>query len=290
VGEPAPVPKVSLGVLRTVPISQTAVGSEPETELVSDAPPESYPTANAEPKTARSLRNLALATGVFVVLALLLVPAAVLPFVAASQQSKQLLRTGTRVPGQVIRTWKTSKGWHFMDVKYQVAGCGYVHRVEIESSRPYRPGQHVTVVADPSNPLHMRTVAEPNPSTGLTLTGIGFISLEGPVLMLAVWLVPRYRSMRRRCATNRWVRAATGPQRTWRGFCGVTVTGAGPDVVVDEKLAPLLDGQAWVLADTCAGNAAILRVHKWGSMGGPVQVNSFSTWKGKRLNQSHPQV
>jgi hypothetical protein len=235
---------------------------------VSDATPESYPTAAAEPTTARSLRNLARATCVFVVLAVLLVPASVLPFVAASQQSKELLRTGTRVPGQVIRTWKTSKGWHFMDVKYQVAGCGYTQRVQIESSRSYRPGQHVTVVADPFNALHIRTVAEPNPSTGLTLTGIGFISLEGPTLLLAVWLVPRYRGMRRRCAGNRWVRAGAGPRSTWRGFCGVMVTGAGPDVVVDEKLAPLLDGPAWVLADTCAGNAAILRVHKWGRWAG----------------------
>ncbi len=261
-------------------------GFWPRLSDVNEATPESYPSAAEEPETARSLRKLARVTGVFLVLAVLLVPAAVVPFVTAAHQSQRLLQTGTRVPGEVTDTWMGAKGMRFMEVAYRVTGWGYAHRVEISSSRSYHPGEHVTVVADATNPLRMRTVAEPNESPGMTLTGIGFTSLDVVALILAVALVPWHLSMRRRCAANRWTRAAAGPQHTGGKRRGVAVKGVGPDVVVDQKLAEFLQGPAWVLADTCAGRPAILRTHKWGTSGGPVQVGLFSTWKPKRVRQS----
>ena len=254
---------------------------------MSDATPESFLTAAAEPQTARGLRRFARWTVVFVVLAVVLVPAAVAPFVIAAHQSRRLLRTGTRVPGEVTDTWMGAKGIHYMEVAYRVDGAEYAQAVEISSSRSYGPGDHVTVVADPTNFLHMRTVAEPNESPGLTLIGIGFTSIEAIALIVAVNMIPRYLSMRRRCETNRWVPARAGPQRTWRRLCGVTLEGAGPDVVVNEKLRTFLEGPAWVLADTRAGRSAVVRVHKRGPNGGPVQLAAFSTWKAKRLDQSH---
>ncbi len=247
--------------------------------------PESYPNAAAEPATARGLRRFARVTALFTALALLLLPVAVGPFVVAAHQSTTLLRTGVRVPGEVTQAWRGGK-WHFVRVAYRVARDVHEQTVVVSSGHGYRRGEHVTVVADPVDPLHMRTLAESNESRGWTLAGVVFSSLEALLLITAAMLVPRYWSMRRRCEQNRWVRAEAGPLRTWRRLRGVTVLGAGADAVVDECVGPLLEGPAWVLGDTCAGRPAILRIHKWGSTGGPLQVSSFNTWKPKRLRDS----
>jgi len=129
----------------------------------------------------------------------------------------QLLRDGTRVPGQVAAVWR-SKGGSFLRVHTVVGGAPADRTLRRDSDVSYVVGQAVTVVYDPADSTRIRTVEEENlgeggtvGSTATILAGLGGIAWSA---FVAVGWFTRHRRTR----TTGWseasvVQAARGESR-----------------------------------------------------------------------------
>lgn len=250
---------------------------------MTDLAPESYATAADDPATAARLRATARIVAGLVALAVVCLIGSAVAFSVAARQTAALLRTGVYTPGRVTGTWTGVKGSRFMRLDYQVGGVSYGSTVRITSGLTYQPGQYVTVVADPADPWHMRTVHETNESAALELAGVGPLVFGLSMVVTSIPSSLGLRSLRRRCRSARWVPVHLGERRTWRKLTGVTLTGAGVDVVVSPSTRAPLGGPMWALDDAVAGRPVVLRTQRWGAGGGPTAVRTLRTWDPSRL-------
>ena len=248
-----------------------------------DAPaPELYPNAAADPGTAAALRRLRRQVVIAATLAVVLLAGACVCWATADHQSAELLKTGVRVPGLVADTWLGAKGQRFMSVEYNVHGVGYREPVAIDTATGHQDGTLVTVVADPANPAHMRTLTDPNVSVGLFVTGALLLGFGITALLLTGLLGPAARSTRRRCQSARWVPVELAETRRWRKMRGVTLRGEHVEVVVT-PVRTLLAPPVWALSDSTPGRTVVLRYQRDGRWGGPVQVGGMRAWSTAKL-------
>lgn len=253
---------------------------------MTDLAPESYPTAAEDPATAARLRTTARIVAGIAALAVVCLLGSAVAFSFAARQAATLLRTGVYTPGLVTGAWTGVKGSRFMHVDYQVRGLAYASTVRITSGLTYQPGQYVTVVADPADPFHMRTVHETNESPALELACIGPLVFGLSMVITSIPTGLALRTLRRRCRSARWVPVHLGDRRTWRTRTGVTLTGGGVDVVVSPTTRAPLGGPMWALDDATAGRQVVLRTQRWGKAGGPTSVRTLPTWGPSRLTPS----
>lgn len=244
--------------------------------------PELYPNAAADPGTATALRRLRRQVVVAAALAVTLLAGAYACGATAEYQSAELLRTGVRVPGLVADTWVGAKGQRFMSVAYNVHGVGYRERVAIGSVAGHQCGTLLTVVADPANPAHMRTLTDSNDSLGLVVPGAMLLGLGITALLLTGLLGPTARSTRRRCQGARWVAVELAEPRTWRKRRGVTLRGEQVEVVVTPVRTPLVP-PLWALSDSAPGRTVVLRYQRDGRWGGPVRISGLRAWPSAKL-------
>ena len=128
----------------------------------------------------------------------------------------QLLRDGTRVPGEVTAVWG-SKGDSFVRIYCVVGDVPVDHTFVRDSDVSYVVGQAVTVVYDPADPTRIRTIKEKNIGEGGRL-GVAATVLAGLVgitwsAILAVGWISRCRRTR-----------TTG----WREAIAVQIQGRDP--------------------------------------------------------------
>jgi hypothetical protein len=112
---------------------------------------------------AARLRPLALRSMGFVLVSVAVLVGVALGISVMSASADQLLKTGTRVPGEVLGAYKHSRGADTIQVSYTV---GYDDRrfAEIvwDSDQQYAAGQQITVIVDRANPDRVRTLYDTN--------------------------------------------------------------------------------------------------------------------------------
>lgn len=245
--------------------------------------PEAYATAAEDPDTAAQLRVIRRIVMVIAALVVICAAGSTVAFLLAAHEAETLLRTGVYTPGEVVDTWTGAKGSPFIAVDYQVGGVAYRSTVAVSGDMSYAPGQVVTVVADPQDPLRMRTLQEKNTPPALELASIGPLVFAISLSVVAIALGLSNRSLRRRCSAGRWVRVQVAEQRHWRKALGVTLIGDGVHVVVSTSLRYPLTEPLWALSDTAVRGSIVLRSYKWGNPDGPVQIRQVRIWPASRL-------
>lgn len=218
-------------------------------------------------------------------LALALLAGAYLCEATAQRQAADLLRTGTRIPGLVTNTWVGSKGQPFMTVQYQVNGLRYREPVAIDSVAGHECGTVLTVVADPADPAHLRTLTDSNASRGLVASGAMLLGVGIVALLTTVALGPAARSTRRRCESARWVRVEPTERLKWRTRRGVTLRGDQVDVVVTPVRTPLVP-PLWALSDAAPGRSVVLRWQRDGRWGGPMRLGGLKAWSTDKVAEA----
>lgn len=137
----------------------------------------------------------------FVLVWLAVLAGVVAGFVAMSASAEHLLKTGTRVTGEVLGVYRHSRADDIIYVAYPVGTSGYRYAdIVWDSGRPYTEGQQITVIYDRADPDRVRTPDETNDDqTWMWVQVIGTIAgVSGLVLSLiaAVNWRRRYRAVR----------------------------------------------------------------------------------------------
>ncbi|WP_328456987.1 DUF3592 domain-containing protein [Amycolatopsis sp. NBC_00438] len=147
------------------------------------------------------LRPLMLRSAGFVLVWLAVLAGVVAGFVAMNASAEHLLKTGTRVTGEVLGVYRHSRADDIIYVAYPVGTSGYRYAdIVWDSGRPYTEGQQITVIYDRADPDRVRTPDETNDDqTWMWVQVIGTIAgVSGLVLSLiaAVNWRRRYRAVR----------------------------------------------------------------------------------------------
>ncbi|WP_370946310.1 DUF3592 domain-containing protein [Amycolatopsis sp. cg5] len=82
--------------------------------------------------------------------------------------AETLLANGTRVPGQVVGVHNPTKGSPSIDVSYYVGQVWHCAEIDRDTDLTYYQSQTVTVIYEPADPDHVRTLEEKNTSGVLT--------------------------------------------------------------------------------------------------------------------------
>jgi hypothetical protein len=121
---------------------------------------------------------------------------------ALQHAADDLLATGTRTRGQVVEvhTPRSGRGTPSMRVRYRAGDTTRTEEISRDSDRDYASGQEVTVVYDPADPGHVRTLEEKNDNQF-------FVGLFAVPFLVSLFAVPialvaarrwgqRYRAVR----------------------------------------------------------------------------------------------
>lgn len=127
---------------------------------------------------------------------------------ALSGEALRLLDTGTKSTGTVLAFADPAKAPWTIDVKYVADGSPRTAEIVLDRHREFSPGQTITVVYDPADPGHVRTLDDENSNQGLT--ALCMIPAIAALVGIAFSLRSAVSWFRRHCAVRRtgWQRAS----------------------------------------------------------------------------------